>query len=508
MRADANAGFQAAYELISRGAHHMAVRVALTAAAQHPDRWHANFGLAAILIDAGARSRTRHYISEAIHLLEPLVPSAPVVAQSSIHYNLGNAYLGLGGFERGRGPLTRPSLAHAVSHLAASLAIEPRIEPEINMASAFVEQGRCIEAIDLLTDALRQSGDHPMACVAYATRARAAEGVHNWMLPHQGLLEMAFVDAECAVARAEAVEASDYQLAYQSAVDRLRTMTGQPSIATASAEPAHAWIWEHGLALNPCGLCGVETPDAFDTYVLQATLAGGARRPSSAEVAEIVNAWHRTFSTARWNLLQAAGIIGALPDDHVVTTVGLSRTRHDLRIGLLITAITGFYSVFDKVAYGLNMYLHLGHKPNTVNFARIWGRHDWRQRKNGPPMPNARADLHPALATTAARPLSALYHLAWSIETGQGVYRVLRELRNEAEHRLVVAAPHDASSSYFSTIEPSELERQAIALGRLAKAAMWYAGGTLWWREAQRLRRAARAGHLVTAGRENDVRRV
>lgn len=507
MSADANVGFDAAYELVSHGRFHTAVRVALAAAAQHPDRWHADFRFAAILIDAGARSRTRHYIDEGIRLLDRSIPSARATAQSSVRYNLGNAHLALGELERGRGPLTRPSLAHAVSHLAASLAIEPRVEAEINMASAFVEQGRYIEAIDLLTHVLRKSSDHPMACVAYATRARAEEGVHDWMLPHQGLLEMALVDTECAVAMAKAAGAFDYERVYQRAVDRLRTMTGQPSVITASAEPAHAWMWEQGLALNPCGLCGLETPDAFDTYVLQGTL-GGARRRASAEVAEIVNTWHRTFSTARWNLLQAAGAIGDLPGDHVVTTPGLRGTRHDLQIGLLIAAITGFYSVFDKVAYGLNTYLHLGHKPDRVSFSRMWARRDWRRRKDGPPMPNARADLHPTFARTAARPLSALYHLAWSIETGEGLYRTLRVLRNETEHRLLVATPHHASSNYFSTIEPSELKRQAIAVGRLAKAAMWYAGGTLWWREAQRLRRATRAGHLVMAGRKNDVRRV
>jgi hypothetical protein len=262
-----------------------------------------------------------------------------------------------------------------------------------------------------------------------------------------------------------------------------------------------SWIWTSALAFNMCPLCHIERPDGIDTYVVEGFLQAPRRRPSIEEVAETVNSWHRSFATARWHLIQAAGLGVKLPSDHVPTVDGLSGSDQGLRIGLQAAALTEFHAILDQIAFGLNAVLRLGHDPEKVTFTNMWAARGWKQKQQGrPSIPDQRAHIHPQLRRGASRSLAALYHLSWSFAVGEGMYRSLRKLRDRTAHHVIVATSVRAPSSLLHTISGDELERQAIAMGRLAKAAMWYAGGAIWWYENARARRAQRNGEAVRTG--------
>jgi hypothetical protein len=501
-----NAQFQCARESLDRGEYALAIKTAAAASRLAPDAWQTTFNYAGVLIDAGLGTGDRRRVREGMRRLEALCAGASAEAESHIRYNLGNAYLAVGQGQLGRGPLTRPALARAVSEFTQSLVGRESVETQINLSNALIGQGRFIEAIDLLNDVVAASPTHP---VAYSSRSQAQELAHHWLNPHRGLLQAALEDAHTALAHAVAPVLREK---LQQKVTRLAAKTPRPTAGDhvpPAMSPAAAWIWENGLALNPCRYCARDTPEAFDQYVLEGRLAGGRRRPSVEEVAEIVNAWHRSYSAARWNLLQASGLSSELLNEQVPFMVGFSETEHGLETGLLLTAVTGFHSILGHIAYGLNTYLHLGHQDKSIDLGSMWSRPGWKRPRNMPPMPTKRADLHPRLRLTSARSLSALYNVAWSIETAEGIYRNLRLLRNHAEHHVVVVSSSKrCASQYFHVLDSSDLRRQTIALGRLVKAAMWYAGGVLWWHEGQRAKQAIGRGERVTESRQADIWRA
>jgi hypothetical protein len=236
---------------------------------------------------------------------------------------------------------------------------------------------------------------------------------------------------------------------------------------------------------------------------LSGLLHAPKRRPTAGEAADVVSAWHRTFSSARWTLLSALGVQHSLPGNQVIALRGTSRSANDLRTGLLLLAAVAFHSVFDQIAFGLNGYLHLRHKPERVNFTKMWLRPGKQAKEPGVLRPD---ELHPSVRAKALPPLSALYWLSRSLQDEVGLYRRFRELRNHAEHHVTLATPESISSRYATVVDSERLEEDVIALGRLAKAAMWYAGAAIFAHEAVRARRAARDGAEIVSGERSTER--
>lgn len=489
-----------AHTLVSDGHYSRAIKVARAAAALAPTLWQSALNLGGILIDAGSRLRKSTLVREGILMLEANIERAPGTMRRHFHYNIGTGYSELSAKERGRGPLTRVSARSAVEHLAqAALSILETPDQWVNLAGALSVQGRYVEAIDILSDVIRV---HPNHHQALANRSNALLRMHGWMWHHRGLLESAASDMMLAVQSAMFV-APDFAISYSGALAALHAEIGTdpPRLNPREATPMEAWIWERGLAFNGCPLCHLERPDSIDTYVVEGFLVAPRRRPSIEEVAETVNTWHRSFATARWHLVQAAGLAGPLPSDHVPTISGFVGSDQGLRIGLLAAALTEFHAILDQIAFGLNAVLRLGHDPEKVNFTNMWAKRGWKQRRQGrPSIPDQRWDVHPQLRRGASRSLAALFHLSWSFAVGEGMYRSLRKLRDKTAHHVVVATSANIHSSVLHTISAPDLETQALAMGRLAKAAMWYAGGAISWYEAARVRRAGQQGERVDPG--------
>jgi LA2681-like HEPN len=341
-----------------------------------------------------------------------------------------------------------------------------------------------VEALDELNEVI---AEHPTHHSAYAGRARALWFAFMHLSGHAGLLGSAYLDYERAIELSG--DSPVFRRSYQSSLAGLQKQTRKPVLTARPATESEQWIWKQGLALNLCPCCRVQTPNAFDVYLLRGRLVAPRRRPSSDELLELLNTLHRTFSAARWCLLHAAGVGGGLPTDQVVTLEGLSGARHELPVGLTITAISGFYSVLDKVAFALNSYLHMGHADAALHLNTVWSALGWKRQRGQGRIPEKRVELHPAIRRTTTRPLLGLYHLALSLERGLGMYQHLRDLRNQLEHRVVVATSQPVASRYFQTVDVNDLHRRAVLMGRVAKAAMWYFGGTVWWLEYQRHKR-------------------
>lgn len=108
-------------------------------------------------------------------------------------------------------------------------------------------------------------------------------------------------------------------------------------------------------------------------------------------------------------------------------------------------AFRGAYAVFDKIAFLLNAYLHLGHPERQVNFRTLW-----YAKGRG-------KELHPACDGLANWPLRGLFWLSKDIfedtmrSSTEPDARYLYELRNHMEHKFV--SVHDGFLRGVSTIE-------------------------------------------------------
>lgn len=476
-----------------------AIRIARIARRKAEDATIGQFSLAAVLIDGGADLRKPHLVREGVGILEALESRLPSGSEATFHYNLGNGYAYLGTRERGKGPGTRPSLETAISHLDESLQYSDRVDTRTNLAGALIDHGRWIEACDELREVLERNPDHHNALAKHGS---ALMGIHNWTARHDGLLISSLMDHDRAATLAVGDRA--FVESYRRVVDRLRKQVAPRSPAAKQKTSFQKWVWSTRLALNPCPLCGLESPSAFDLYPLASRLEGAVRRPTTDELLDLLNTICRNYASARWVLYSATGRAAHLPSDHVITLAGSTGADHRLSVGLLMTATAGFYSLLDQIGYALNAYFHLGHtKPSRLHLDTVWSRPGKPAR-----FPATRADIHPRLLRLATPAVAALYHLTASFQHGKGRYRTLRKLRNHLQHRIVLATRGESGSKYYESITVVELTSQAFLMGRLAKAAIWYVAAAFLEGERDRLHRAQRKGVPVTGGTGPSVRRT
>ena len=293
-----------------------------------------------------------------------------------------------------------------------------------------------------------------------------------------------------------------FQARYEHVLESLRRRVSSLSVSPQTSSRRDVrWIWESGLALNPCPVCRQDSPEAFDLFPLAGRLEGGIRHPEVDVVVDLINSLCRNYATARWILYKA---LADLPteSDHVITIQGNISARHELPVGLLMSAASGFYALLGQIAFSLNSYFRLGHDARKVTFESVWGKLGNRG------LPQDRAGLHPALRRRSVPALAALYRLAQSFTHGLGRYADLRELRNSLEHHVVCTFDAPAKSRYYVSIDRRWLEESTIRLGRITRAAIWYFGGAVLHGEKERARRVIQRGGTVSKRTRGRVRRT
>ena len=191
-----------------------------------------------------------------------------------------------------------------------------------------------------------------------------------------------------------------------------------------------------------------------------------------------------------------------LESDHVITIEGNPSARHELSVGLLMSAALNFYALLGQIAFALNNYYRLGHDARYVTFENVWGQPGSRS------LPRERNSLHPALRRRSVPALAALYWLAQSFTHGLGRYVDLRNLRNSIEHHVVCVFDAPVESPYYIALTRKQLEESTLRLGQIARAAIWYFGGAILYGEQERAKRQLRRGQKVTKGTRGTVRRM
>lgn len=483
--------YNATSDLILMGEWRGAVRLARAIFKRDPESWRSAINASGVLIDAADGLGRPKLLREAVTRIEAAMPSVPDHSLFVARYNLGNGYLSLGQRQRGKGPATRPALSEAITHLDAALALDSGPNVRTNLANALDAQGRVVEALEEYNRVIREHPDHGEArmnrAVALVFAARAIQ-------PHKGLLEVALADA----LKARELFAEDpVRLAQCERVIK-KYEKEAPHVSPTKTKPTKVakWIWKNGLNLNLCPYCAEETPEGYDLYALQGFHSDSSKSGRIEQVHDMLNAIHRSFSTARWQALQGFGVSGRVPRDHVVIQRAAADSRHDLRTGLLLTASSGFYSVLHQVAAATDAYFRLRHKPFAIDLARIW----WPSGSRKKGIPRRRGELHPRFQRSRHVMLSALYRLAFSCERGAGRYASLRDLRNSIEHHVVVVRDVDAKSLMYRNVETEKLKEEVLNLGRIAKAALLYLGGAIWLEEYKRLQRASKRPVVITQG--------
>lgn len=485
-----------ASEHLRLGRRKEAVRAARAAACLTSDPVTRAINLGGILIDVGSDMGDRRLVKEGVYKLEAVRSLVSEEHLSKFHYNLGNGYAAIGEGQRGKGPGTKLALDKAVSHLDQAVELGDNPDAKVNLAGVLLSQGRWIEAQDEFSEILNV---HPSHHNALAKRGSSLIGIYNWTSNHSGLLIAALEDHEKAVTLAKGQPI--FQRSYRRVVSKLRNKIKPHTPSISIPSPDQEWIWKNRLALNPCPICMLESPGAFDLFPLASRLEGGRRRPPVEDLLELFNSLCRSYSTARWILYKA---LEAKPteSDHVISLKGYDTAIHSLPVGLLMTSASGFYGVFNQIGFALNSYFHLGHCTRSVTFQSVWSE-PRKDRK----VPQERGEIHKALRHRATPALTALHRLALSLEFGIGRYSHLRELRNALEHHIVVPVREHLESPYFISESIDEIKRNTFTLGRLAKAAIWYLGGALLYGEQERLKRALKRGDLVVKGRRGNVQR-
>ncbi len=439
-----------------------------------------------IFIDAGSDLKDIKLIKKGIELLNKLNNDKNIKYNDILHYYLGTAYLVLGQWEKGYSPGTKKSLSLAVSHFDESMSFKYKPEAHINFAIALIDQGRCIEALDELDTIII---NYPKHHVAYSSRSKAFRHIEGWLWPHKGLLESALEDISYAIKISE--NDPYYQSKYKPIQVELLKRIYYPNFNKKESSVFQDFIWDNRIALNPCHLCRLETPDAYDVFTLSNILEGGNRRPSSQVIRNLMNALHRSYGTARYCLLYGLGQVDEVTEDQIVLIEGTTESIHDLRTGMLISSISSFYNIFSQISFALNSYLNLGHNPFHVNFDNVWCEPNKSNR-----IPPNRHTIHTKLQRTTTSALSALYRLSLSLQHGLGRYADLRSFRNNIEHHIVVSSS-GKNSPYYISITPDNLKEKALLSARLAKAALWYFGGVIWKCEYERLKRSYKKGNKI-----------
>jgi LA2681-like HEPN len=387
-----------------------------------------------------------------------------------------------------------------------------------NLASQLDTIGRFIEAIELLDRALTLNGWFAMALGnrGIALRAYARALYDNG---HSGLMLMMAHDFLVAATSPGAIYDSDAQGAARAdfentkaeilehvdvaAIRRTIDLNGH-SLGQDAAERAYRrWCLEHGLFINPLNDLGALPIAARDVLTLPSLTV---TKPSARipPVFGFFNQMKQEFASARYLYYE-----GLRSDDgphysdrDVLLYNTLDFPSHSLAVEKMRMAFRVAYSLLDKIAFFLNSYLGLGHKPKQVSFRSVW-----YEAKGPEPRP-----LLQLLASNQNWPLRGLFWLSKDIFEDdfrlvtEPDAEALKDIRDHLEHKYMQLHESWTGDSCLAG-NTADADRLALHLGRddfaartlrllkLSRAALIYL--SLAVHSEERLRQKNRGDGLV-----------
>lgn len=375
--------------------------------------------------------------------------------------------------------------------------LHPRRAAQVftNFANSLSTVGRIVEAIEQWENALEQDpslmmarGNRGLGLWKYAT-------YYNDKIYSPTLLSFGYYELLAAGTLLHRKDASD---TFKSMAEKIgqqfsnsillssRKLPDCPLGSSPEEKEYREWCLEKRLFLNPLNDLGAFSAAAFDP------MKGDFESQSpnkQASLHGLFNQIKQEFVTARYHLYR-----GFTDDDvhfsdkGVLLTNTLDYPEYGYTVELLRTSIISFYSLFNRIAYFLNLYFGIGMDENDVDFVEIW---------------NKPVDWYSDLNNFA---VGALYWLHKDFEWDRlqvpgsldpGLSDVKDE-RNLLEHRYVKVhwfIPEDRtiSDELSKSITRTELEDYALRLAKKARAAIIYLTLAVKEHEGRRLKKGIKS---------------
>jgi hypothetical protein len=227
------------------------------------------------------------------------------------------------------------------------------------------------------------------------------------------------------------------------------------------------------------------------------------------------NQMKQEFVSARY--LYYEGISSRQPhfsDRDVLLFNTLDYPSYSLAVEKLKTAFRMSYSLFDKIAYFLNHYLHLSIPEKEAAFRKFW--YASQSRKKG---------LRPEFQRCENWPLRGLFWLSKDLYEDEPDFKesiepdaqALSEIRNHLEHKYLKLHENDwpgppsdkaevslaLSDTLAFSIYRDEFEAKTLRLLKMVRAALIYLSLAIYCEERQRAKR--RDKNCIVPGMPLDI---
>lgn len=382
-----------------------------------------------------------------------------------------------------------------------------------NLANQLDTMGRFIEAIELWDRALTLNSKFGMAL---GNRGRGLTSYANALYDpgHAIQLRAAAHEAFCAAAANDALyENPNYGPArseFEALRQKLATHVDVSKAAklrersfslgkSASENRYRMWCLQNRLVINPLNDLGVFSIAARDVLSLP-SITESSPSPHPPAVFGFFNQMKQEFVSARhfyYEGMHAKGV--HFSDRDVLLFNTLDYPAYSLATEKVRTAFRLAYSLFDKVAFFVNVYFAVGHNPKQVSFRSVW-----YEAKGSPPRP-----LVKQFAACENWPLRGLFWLSKDLfdedfqDCTEPDAAALNEVRNHLEHKylqlhldlgasMLASRAPDALGYRLST---EDFAAKALRLLKLTRAALIYL--SLAVHREERLREKAKPGGIV-----------
>jgi hypothetical protein len=232
------------------------------------------------------------------------------------------------------------------------------------------------------------------------------------------------------------------------------------------------WCLDNRLFLNPLNDLSVDTIASHDSLFLLSMILEFNQPPIYQG---IFNQIKQEYVSARFLMYEGIMHKGLhFSDRKNLQMDTLDYATYSLSIEKIKVAFRTCYSVFDKIGYLLNEYLHLGINPDKVTFKRIW-----YSFKNNKPV-----SLNPIISNSPNWSFRGLYWLSKDLDEKNFASSIepdaqeIASIRNFIEHKSFKTVEFGLSGlgedKLTYTITRPEFESKTIKLFTLVRSAIIY----------------------------------
>ena len=445
-----------------------------------------------LLIDAAHAHRDATGTSHAVNITAHLDTSAWTSAQRAmLHFFLANANDDLRQREAktpvDRWDWTTTHFDGSLLHLRQAtnepgftdLPTEVQCKILTNLGNNLSTIGRYIEAQEHWDHALKIDPAFPMARAnrGYG-RFHYAKTLHD---PghREAFLHLAYHDLSAGIPNIPYPDAKRYFTSVRQQIERVAPASHweQPHefrtfpLGDTDDEIAYrTWTLQRRLFLNPINDLTTESVAAHDVIHTPNMIVPLGEPPIYQG---FFNQLKQEYTTAR--LLLYNGLHRLAPawaDSGVQLLNTLDYPAYGTNLEFVKLAYRSLYSLFDKIAYFLNSYLHLGIDEKRVNFRTLWHEQE-----------NNKKPLKTQFTKYANLPLRGLYWISRDLDEKTERHltdaAALNTIRQHLEHKYLkvhteTAVPPEWVDTLAHNVQRADLEAKALRLAAIARAALLY----------------------------------